>query len=77
MDKLDRSYVGFIEEGGNLKELVQETIDRSQYCEGFLDEFRSLLNKYNSPFETIEEEGMSIRRLKSEFLTQNLAENVA
>lgn len=77
MENLDTSYVKFIDQGGDLKYLVQETIDKTQYCKGFLDEFATLLSKYDSPFETVIEDGQSIRRLKSEFQTKNLTENVA
>jgi hypothetical protein len=69
---LDPAYVHFVESGGSLGNVVQEVIDRMQYSKGFLEDLYVLLNKYESPFETIMEMQdkvvpIQVRKLKSQY----------
>lgn len=60
---LNSDYVKFIQSGRSLGFLAQEVIDRIQYTPGFLDEVKTLVNKYESPFEDL-----PIRKLKPHYL---------
>jgi hypothetical protein len=68
MSHLNNQYVNFVKDGGKVKEVIQEAIDRVQYSDGFLNQLQSLISQYDSPFETIIRSDMgTIRRLKPEY----------
>lgn len=50
---LTPEYVRFVNEGGSIGHVVQEIIDRMQYSPGFMEHLDSVLNGYESPFETV------------------------
>jgi hypothetical protein len=69
------NFIDFINNGGNVNNLVQQIIDRAQYHPKFLQELFILINKYEEPFEHVSideqiEEGTTeiyTRKLKPEF----------
>jgi hypothetical protein len=73
MDNLDPDYLQFVEDNGSLNELVQEIIDRCQYSPNFFSTMQQFIESTESPFETVEEDGQIIRKLKQKFQTQNLS----
>lgn len=75
---LNSDYVAFVEQGGDLKNILQEIIDRIQYYGNeYLQHIVSLNEQFEDPFEEMLIDNLPVRSLKQQFQrkSQNDTEN--
>ena len=73
---LAQTYVKFIDNGGNLEQLVQELIDRAQYHEGAIAVLNQITKVYEAPFEVVDTDQGRIRKLKESFQKNEQNESI-
>lgn len=72
---LTDGYVSFINDGGNIENIIQELIDRAQYIPGFMQLLTDIVEESESPFEEVDTEEGRVRRIKQSFLKNEANES--